>query len=121
MLDRPVIWIERADYRRLAGLALAAPQGASPLADELARAIVCPEGDLPRSVVRMGARVVFRPDEDAPSQCAELVFPDQADADGRISVTSALGTAMLGLREGAHMPYRDTDDRRRVLVVERVI
>lgn len=130
MAEHPTIWIQRSDYHRLAGLASA--QGLSQLAGELARAIVCHAGDMPTAVVRMGARVVFRRDLDAPLEWAELVFPDQATdhtlspplsptpGEGRVSVTSPLGAAMIGLRAGARMAYQDADGRRRHVVIERV-
>lgn len=118
MAENPTIWIQRSDYPRLADLAL--PMGRSLLADELARAIVCHAEDMPSAVVRMGARVVFRRDLDAPMEWAELVYPDQAVGDGRVSVTSPLGAAMIGLRAGARMAYQDNDGRRRHVVIERV-
>lgn len=118
MAEYPTIWIQRSDYHRLAGLV--ASQAQPVLAGELERAIVCHAGDMPTSVVRMGARVVFRRDLDAPLEWAELVFPDQATGEGRISVTSPLGAAMIGLRRGARMAYQDVDGRRRHVVIERV-
>ncbi|HYG89719.1 MAG TPA: GreA/GreB family elongation factor [Azospirillum sp.] len=123
--DRPLIWIGRADYGRLLRamdrLAVQAPEVSAFLSRELDRAIVRPESDLPRTVVRMGSRVLFRRAEDTPSEWGELVYPDQVPVDGQITVASPLGTALLGLREGARMPYIDADGITRCLSVERVL
>lgn len=123
--DRPLIWIGRTDYGRLLRardrLAVQAPHVSAFLSRELDRAIVRPEGDLPRTIVRMGSRVLFRRGDDMPSEWGELVYPDCSPMEGRISVASSLGVALLGLREGARMPYGDEDGTTHWLSVERVL
>ena len=123
--DRPLIWIGRTDYGRLLRamerLAAQAPDVSAFLSRELERAIVRPEGDLPRTIVRMGSRVLFRRDTDMPSEWGALVYPDQLPTEGQITVASPLGVALLGLREGARMPYSDADGTTRWLSVERVL
>jgi regulator of nucleoside diphosphate kinase len=123
--ERPLIWIERADYGRLLravdGLAAQAPDVSAFLSRELDRAIVRPEGDLPRTIVRMGSRVLFRRADDMPFEWGELAYPDQLPSEGRITVASPLGVALLGLREGARMPYIDADGTKRWLSVGRVL
>ena len=123
--DRPLIWIGRTDYGRLLRamdrLAVQAPEVLAFLSRELDRAIVRPEGDLPRTIVRMGSRVLFRRDDDLPFEWGELAYPDQPPTEGQITVASPLGVALLGLREGARMPYVDADGTTRWLSVERVL
>ena len=123
--DRPLIWIGRTDYGRLLRamdrLADQAPDVSAFLSRELERAIVRPEGDLPRTIVRMGSRVLFRRDDDVQSEWGELVYPDELPTEGQITVASPLGVALLGLREGARMPYSDADGTTRWLSVERVL
>lgn len=119
MTDRPHIWIARSDYRRLMGLTAAAD---ALLGEELERARICQAAELPDAVVCMGARVLFRRDEDADAEWGVLVYPDQMAAGyGAISVTSPVGAAMIGLRQGASMAYVDAQGVRRCLVIERVI
>lgn len=124
-IDRPLIWIGRMDYGRLLRamdrLAVQAPDVSAFLSKELERAIVRPEGDLPRTIVRMGSRVLFRRDDGVPSEWGELVYPDRLPTEGQITVASPLGVALLGLREGARMPYSDADGTTRWLSVERVL
>jgi len=124
-VDRPLIWIGRTDYGRLLRavdrLAAQAPDVSAFLSRELDRAIVRPEGELPRTTVRMGCRVLFRRDDGMAPEWGELAYPDQPPAEGRITVASPLGVALLGLREGARMPYGDADGPTRWLSVERVL
>lgn len=123
--DRPLIWIGRTDYGRLLWamdrLSVQAPDVSAFLSRELDRAIVRREGDLPRMIVRMGSRVLFRRDDGMPCEWGKLVYPDQSATEGQISLASRLGVALLGLREGARMPYSDADATMRWLSVERVL
>lgn len=123
MTERPCIWIERSDYSRLLALPaeVMAPEVSSLLAEELGRAIVRAADDLPAAVVRMGDRIMFRRDSECEPEWGQLVFPEHACGAGNISVTSPLGAAMIGLRAGARMSYRDADNQQRCLVIERVI
>ncbi|WP_247878121.1 hypothetical protein [Azospirillum sp. TSO22-1] len=69
----------------------------------------------------MSSRVLFRRADGMPLEWGELAYPDQPPGDGRVTVASPLGVALLGLREGARMPYVDADGTRRWLSVERVL
>ena len=51
----------------------------------------------------------------------KLVYPHQADRRGRVSVTSSLGTALLGLRAGQEIAWDFQGGDRRVLRVLQVI
>lgn len=123
--DRPLIWIGRADYGRLLRamdrLAVQAPDVSAFLSRELERAIVRADGDLPQTIVRMGSRVLFRRDDGLPPEWGTLVYPDQPLTQGQITVASPLGVALLGLREGARMPFTNADGTTRWLSVERVL
>ncbi|WP_454020001.1 GreA/GreB family elongation factor [Azospirillum sp. Marseille-Q6669] len=123
--DRPLIWIGRTDYGRLlramGRLAVQAPDVSALLSRELDRAIVRREGDLPRTIVGMGSRVLFLRDDDMPCERGKPVHPDQSAIEGQISLASPLGVALPGLREGARMPYSDADATMRWLSVERVL
>lgn len=123
--DRPLIWIGRADYARLLREmdrpVAWAPEVSAFLSGELERAIVRPDDELPKTVVRMGARVLFRRADGLPPEWGELAYPDRPPTDGHVSVASPLGAALLGLREGARMAYVDTDGAARCLSVERVL
>ncbi|WP_142850495.1 regulator of nucleoside diphosphate kinase [Telmatospirillum sp. J64-1] len=121
---RPLIWIPIRDYRRLQGMVQdRAGRVDRLLRDEMDRAIVCRDSDLPDRVVRVGDRVMFRRDAQLSPEWARLSFEDDAAdaADGTVSIASTLGAALLGLREGSRMSYLDQDGTSRLLCVERVI
>lgn len=88
---------------------------------ELGRAIVCTESDIPGDVVTMNARALFRPDPGAAVQSRTLIYDeDHSSVGGTISVVTATGAALLGLRAGSRMPYVTRDGERRMLVLEQV-
>lgn len=103
----PPVTISAGDYDRLAFLAsfgLNDPQhraAATMLANELIRATVLTSRAIPRSVVRMHSHVEFRDDVTWDVRRAALVYPDEVDGgEGRISVLSPEGAALIGLSGG---------------------
>lgn len=123
--DRPLIWIGCRDYGRLLRavdrLAVQTPNVSACLFRERNRSIVRPEGDLPWTIVRMGSRVLFRCDDDVPSEWGNPVHPDQPPTVGQVTVVSSPGVALLGLRKGARMAYSDADGATCSLSVECIL
>jgi regulator of nucleoside diphosphate kinase len=114
---RPAITIGETDHRQLLGLAMASADAADDLLDEMERANIVPDADLPDEVVRMGSAVIYRPNGD-PQRMVQLVYPKDADiAAGKISVLTPIGTALLGLRKGQSISWRARDGRRHTLTV----
>jgi regulator of nucleoside diphosphate kinase len=119
----PPIVVSETEQQRLTTLATAselmqrAHGVARTLLAELARADVVPDGSLPPHVVRMNSRVEFQIDgRKRPS--VELVFPRKANiGEGRISILTPVGTALLGLRAGQSMPVVGNDGREHTLTV----
>jgi regulator of nucleoside diphosphate kinase len=97
----PPIEIFKEDYEKLKGFVAAA--NLSPVADylanELERARVV---DSPsQAVVRLGSRVRFRDSTNHDARTVILVMPNEANIDdGRISVLTPVGAALLGLSVG---------------------
>jgi regulator of nucleoside diphosphate kinase len=88
---------------------------------ELGRAIVCTENDLPTDVVTMNSRALYRPDPGAELQSRTLIYDeDHSSVGGTVSVVTATGAALLGLRAGSRMPYVTREGERRMLVLEKV-
>ena len=109
-LAKPRITLTAADHDRLSGLASAAmhnmPEVAITLADELDRAHVLKTGRHPLDVVCMGCEVEFRDDSTGKVQKVTLVYPGDADiAQGRISVLTPIGAALIGLRAGSAITW----------------
>ena len=117
----PPIIIGDQDYERLTRLASAAPPALADAAEELLRemdrARLKPQSDIPSNVVRIGSLVTFQPVSGA-VRTVRLVFPGQADiAEGRISVLTPIGAALIGLAEGQSMSWEDRSGRRHELTV----
>jgi regulator of nucleoside diphosphate kinase len=106
---KPRITITQSDYDRLSNLAAACeqrnPEIAAGLAGEIDRARVVTDKAIAASVVRMGSTVTYVVDENE-SKTVVLVYPVDADIEsGRISVTTPVGTALIGLRTGQAINY----------------
>ncbi len=98
---RPEIQVSAAAHEELIGLALKAlgrSPGAALLLQEMERAKVVDA--LPAHVVAMNSAVDFEYDGSR-YRDFHLVYPNCADfADGRISVLTPVGAALIGLAEG---------------------
>jgi transcription elongation GreA/GreB family factor len=86
---------------------------------ELRRAEVCHPADLPKDVVSTNCRVIYRVDDEPKTQAHLLVHPDDLIWTGaEVSVATPLGTALLGLRIGDRMSFRETNGTVHEVVVE---
>ncbi|MFF9551171.1 nucleoside diphosphate kinase regulator [Methylobacterium fujisawaense] len=106
----PKIRVTAEDRERLAGLASFAmdrmPDLAEYLSSELDQARVVPAGKAAEGFVRMGSEVEFRDDTTGKVQAVTLVYPGKADiAQGRISVLTPVGAALLGLGVGQSIDW----------------
>ena len=115
----PNIYVTRLDHHTLSAMVGAGddgPPGAAMLREELDRALVVDEGELPQAFARLGSTVTF---EDVPSgrvRTVQLVLPDAADIDlGRVSVFSPVGAALLGLTRGPTISLAADGGRPQVL------
>jgi regulator of nucleoside diphosphate kinase len=119
--ELPPIIVSGMDFDRLERLVAAArPQSrtADFLAGEIARATIAPSGFLLRGVVAMGSEVEFRDDATGRSRTVNLVYPDQADLDdGKLSVLSPVGAALIGLSVGQSIEWETPTGARRSLTV----
>lgn len=117
----PRIVVTEADHDRLTVLATAAldrmPELADVLLAELERAKVVTAKSAPPDVVRMGSTVEFKSDE-AQARRVTLVFPGEANIEeGRVSILTPVGTALLGLSQGQSIMWTAPDGRRHQLTV----
>jgi regulator of nucleoside diphosphate kinase len=105
------IVIPATDVRALRGL-----QSAK-LAEELDRADIVPLEHVPDDVVTMHARVRYLDETAGDTREVMLVYPDEADASqGRISVLSPVGAALLGLAAGQSIEWDFPNGPRRLRV-----
>ena len=105
------IFITKPDMERLRSLVDAAPSkrdsaAADLLDDELSRAVVVPQDEIPAEVVTMNSRVVFEDAANGRRREITLVYPPAADANaGRVSVLAPVGAALLGLSVGQEIDW----------------
>ncbi len=121
---KPAITLARTDSDRLWKLAESfsdrSPEVAETLFAELERARVVDDGRIPDGVVRMGSTVRFTSDlgED---RRVTLVFPGEADiAQGKVSVITPIGVALIGLSAGQSIDWTARDGRTHRLTVQAV-
>jgi regulator of nucleoside diphosphate kinase len=86
---------------------------------KLQQARVVSADRVPPDIVTMRSRVRF--DDGGVERHAKLVYPDEADGRGRISVLSPLGAALLGLAAGQEIEARLPASAPRRIRVEEVV
>lgn len=117
--------ITEADYDRLNHLAESPRYWGSQetlitnLKENLSRRMIVPPAQVPRSVVTMHSRVRVRGPESGEAETYTLVYPDAGDIiDGKLSVLSLMGAALLGAREGRAIKFQTPGGTRRLRVVK---
>jgi regulator of nucleoside diphosphate kinase len=112
---QPKIYLTKHDYDRLSALAdiyQARHQEAMVefLVDELERAeLGAPAG---AKVVAMESPVRIKDLDTGETRTVAVVYPGEEDSErGKVSVMTPLGTALVGLPEGARMQWRTRDGR----------
>lgn len=118
----PPIVVTRPDYERLSGLADAAMSSASSAGEELAaeldRARIVEADEIGPDVVTMHARFTFRDEVHGTTRTVSLVYPGEENVDeGRISILTPMGAALLGLSEGQSITLEGRDGAPRSLTV----
>jgi regulator of nucleoside diphosphate kinase len=117
----PAIILGQSDHSKLNELAIAGldrlPELADRLLGELERARVVDDKKVPEGVARMGSRITYRTNDDKEISVT-LVYPAAANIDeGKISVMTPIGTALIGLRKGQSITWRDRAEKRHMLTV----
>lgn len=109
----PEIVISATDLERLEAL-LAAPAARNRrdldrLRDELDRADIREPDEMPHDVIRMNTRARFREQPSGREYELTLAFPGNPDGEGRISVFTPAGSALLGLAVGQAIDWPTVD------------
>lgn len=106
---KPRITISEGDYERLSNLVTAHEKRgleiATSLAEELDRARIVSDKSISDAVVRMGSEVTYVIDGDHGKKIV-LVYPANANIEeGRVSITTPVGTALIGLKAGQSINF----------------
>lgn len=117
---RPAIYLIAAECDALSGLALSAerrhPRASAMLLAELDRAQLCDPEDLPEQTVVMNSRIEFVDEGTGARRTVQLVYPGDADiGEGRVSILTPIGAALIGMRAGRSIRWPDRDGRDRML------
>ncbi|WP_051460623.1 nucleoside diphosphate kinase regulator [Xanthobacter sp. 126] len=120
----PALVLNRADHERLTSLATAAldriPDVAEELLSELDRARLVSPDRAPANSVQMGTTVTYRSADC--TRTVRLVYPEDADiADGKVSVMTPIGAALIGLSENQSISWTARDGRRHKLEIVAVV
>ena len=118
---RPAIVVGAVEHRQLMVLAMGGTGHSADAADdllyEMERARVVPDNKLADDVIRMGSLARYRT-HDGQEKDVTLVYPANADiSQGKVSVLTPIGTALIGLRSGQSITWLTRDGRKNVLTV----
>lgn len=120
---KPNVFVTEPDYRILSKAAVAASNvlpGARLLVEELDRAIFTSDSTDLR-FAKLGSEVEFQEAETGRIRRVQLCLPREADMnEGRLSVLTPVGAALIGLPDKSRFRWVGTDGRVRELKVLRV-
>ncbi|MGE8499973.1 MAG: nucleoside diphosphate kinase regulator [Pseudomonas sp.] len=108
MSSTPSITITRLDLQRLERLLDSLDDfgpGAEALQAELDRAEVVGHDQVPAGLVTMNSRVHCREESSGKDYHLTLVYPEDAGAEGTVSILAPVGSALLGLSVGQHIDW----------------
>lgn len=102
------ILVTDQDFHRLSALVSQVDgQWAEALEEELSRANVISQREIPNDVVTMNSRVRFIDETSGQESEITLVFPQDANlSEGRISILAPVGIALLGLSVGQAIDWK---------------
>lgn len=107
MQNKPAIMISQKDYQHISRLLDQLPDDDTTdrLAQELDRAQVLEDGELPANVVAMHSTVTFTVLSTASTFTYTLVYPHEAHGKDSLSILTPVGSALLGLSVGQEMEW----------------
>ncbi len=109
----PKLVLSKEDFQKLSALVASQTAAvAEGLEEEISRAVVLPESEVPEDVVSMDSLVRVRDLDSGLEHDYQLVFPHEANAgEGRISVLAPLGAALIGLRASDEYEFFAPNER----------
>ena len=107
------------DYERLSLLIQHVNENsAALLEEELSRAKIVSQKEIPSDVVTMNSKIRFLDEETLKETEITLVYPKDADVTkGKVSILAPVGTALIGLRIGQSIDWPMPNKARRRLKV----
>lgn len=123
---KPALHISESDYDLIAeyamGIRKKSPAMSEQLMEEIDRAVVHSDADLPNNVVTLGAEVEFHDETTGVTRRVRLVMPSDAKVeDGYVSMLTPIGAGLIGLRAGQIIDWPGRDGRARAIKVLDVV
>ncbi|WII72123.1 nucleoside diphosphate kinase regulator [Bdellovibrio sp. 22V] len=121
--EQPRILVTDQDFHRLTAL-VSQVEGrwAEALEEELGRANVISQKEIPTNVVTMNSRVKFLDESTGQESEMTLVYPQDAKLEeGRISILAPVGIALLGLSSGQSIDWKLPNGSIKKLKVQDVV
>ena len=113
----PTVYVTEADHEILSNLAEAVVDraaGSRVLAGEMARAVIVEAGQAPRPFAGIGSTLEYQDLTNGHIRHVRLSLPRDASIDqGRISVLTPVGAALIGMTAGETFHWTDSDGRAR--------
>jgi regulator of nucleoside diphosphate kinase len=113
----PTVYVTEADHEILSNLAEAVADraaGSRVLAGEMDRAVIVEPGEAPYPFVGVGSTVDYQDLSSGQVRRVRLSLPRDASIDeGRISVLTPVGAALIGMTAGETFHWTDNDGRAR--------
>ncbi|HOI42711.1 MAG TPA: nucleoside diphosphate kinase regulator [Elusimicrobiales bacterium] len=126
MKDEHTLYITKLDHIRLTRCLYSDSARSSPdrgslelLAEELNKAKIVASGEVTPNVITMNSRVRLKDPDTNKEMLVTLVFPEDSDIEqGRLSVLSPVGTAILGYSLGDIIELKVPSGVRRIQILE---
>jgi len=113
----PTVYVTEADHEILSNLAQALAgraAGSRVLAGEMARAVIVEAGEAPYPFAGLGSNVEYQDLASGQVRRLRLSLPRDASIDeGRISVLTPVGAALIGMTAGEIFHWTDSEGRPR--------
>lgn len=115
--------IARTHHDKISAILHAAHSDVSDfLEEELGRATIVSDEELPKNVVTMNSFVTYQDMETGKESQVTLVYPADADLDqNKISILSPVGSALIGLQEGQFINWPLPSGKKKQLKVLSVV
>jgi len=120
---KPKITLTRSIYNTLSALIDSVPEDTitEQLLDELERAKIVSPQKLPDNVVTINSTVTFTVEATQKTFTYQLVYPSELDnSENKLSILSPVGSALIGLQEGAQIVWPISTSKETIVHVNNV-
>ena len=107
MINRNEIIISKEQFKKISDLILNNPTpAAEQLEEELGRAIVVEDHQIPQNIVMMNSQVTFVEIESGKKNTVTLVYPNESNInENKVSILAPIGIALIGLSVGQNIEW----------------